>query len=167
MTQADALESWLGRILRFLKLYSSKACRYRRRGVSTIFATLLMICIVTIAGLVVLQSGLRFFAESSISFETSLGASKEKIQERCIIDDVWFYTPGQVKVSVVNTGLTPVKVIRVSFNETDVTLPKEVILGLDQSVVVSVSYSWLSGKVYLVGVETERGNMYGGYWKSP
>jgi len=126
-----------------------------------------MMTIVSVAGLVVLQSGLRYYTQSNVNIMSTLDANRKNLQERLVIDDVWFYTAGNVKVSVINTGKVPAKITKVILNETDVTLSTEVILGLDQSTVITTAYSWTSGQVYLVSVETERGKIYGGYWKSP
>lgn len=126
-----------------------------------------MMAIVSVAGIAVLQSGLRFYTQNNVYILSTLDENRKSIQERLTIDDVWFYTAGNVKVSVINTGKVSAKIMKVSFNETDVTLSTQVILGLDESSVISVPYSWTGNRVYLVSVESERGKIYGGYWKSP
>jgi hypothetical protein len=137
-----------------------------RKAVSEVVTVILMMGIVATAGIIVVQMGFNIMLEGKSTMDTFTGQSGNKIQEKFIVDDVWFYSTGHVNVSVINVGTVPVNITTISFNETDTTLDERVILGEDQSAVVSLEFSWVADGVYKVWVLSERGNVYGSYWKT-
>jgi len=144
-----------------------------RKAISTIFAALLMTSIVAVVGMTVVYSGISTLVESSAAMQGFTEYSKWKVQERFVIDDVWFNSTdstNQTTVYVINTGNISVEIEKVTFNETIVTLDPEEKLGIDQSAEISIPYTtfpWASGEVFFIQVISDRGNVYGSYWKAP
>lgn len=137
-----------------------------RKAAAEVFTVILMLAIVAVAGITMVQLGLSSIFESEARLNVFTVANKNKILEKFITDDVWFYNAGNVNVSVVNVGKIPVNITAISFNDTDVTPTVVTILGIDQSAIISLEFSWSSGEVYRVEVMSERGNIYESYWKA-
>jgi len=124
----------------------------------------MLIVAVSVAGLFILNQGTTSIWESYNLFQGMNTASKQQIQERCIVPDVWFDDSNQVRVYVYNCGKVPVTIISVSFNQTDFE-DLEYRVDPGSQVWLNFTLSWSSG-IYEVKALTAGGNLYVGYFKT-
>jgi flagellin-like protein len=75
-----------------------------KRGVSEIIASLILILIVSVAGVVAYSISLSAFSSSSGSFQLQTIQREERTRERFAIIAVWWNTTNQLNLTILNYG---------------------------------------------------------------
>ena len=143
---------------------------HNKRGVSEIIGSLLVILIVTTAGVAVYAYSVDAFNSSSSHFQQQTRLNEERLRERLLIPRVWGDTSSnQLNVTVLNYGKIDIAINAVYINGTAVTEflgGKGVFTGVGTLVGAKFTSPLViqSGSVYEILVVTERGGKATVYW---
>ena len=142
-----------------------------KRGVSEVIASLILILVVTAAGVVIYAYSVTAFSSSGSHFEQQTKLDQEQMRERFQVIRVWWDTSNQLNVTILNYGQIDITVSAVYINGTAV---QQFLSG--QSVRVGVGeLVWVkfvsplpiqSGTVSEILVVTERGGKNSVSWKA-
>ena len=105
-----------------------------KKGLSEIIASLLLILIVTSAGVVVYAYSVKVIGSSSSNFNLQNAQNEEQAQERFQIIRVWS-SQNQFNLTILNYGMTDLTIVAVYINGTAVTQfisGNAVTIGADQ-----------------------------------
>ncbi|MCL4436101.1 MAG: hypothetical protein M1387_05250 [Thaumarchaeota archaeon] len=144
--------------------------RKQRRALSYILSVVIMTLITTSMAGVVLLWGLNEVGTSRDSFSSSIRSRTERVQERLVVEDVYFVDSTHLKVYVRNTGAIQIVVDEVYVNHQAGTIASKLSLGVQSSGYVyvdvsSTSVSLIDGQTYTINVATTRGSTVSGSWK--
>lgn len=106
-----------------------------KKGLSEIIASLLLILIVTSAGVVVYAYSVKVIGSSSSNFNLQNAQNEEQAQERFQIIRVWSSNQNQLNLTILNYGMTDLTIVAVYINGTSVTQfisGNAVTIGVDQ-----------------------------------
>jgi flagellin-like protein len=92
-----------------------------RRGVSEIIASLILVLIVTSAGVVVYSYSIGAFSSSTSLFQLNTNQEEMQAQERFAIIAVWSNLPNQLNLTILNYGQIGLTIAAVYFNWISVT----------------------------------------------
>jgi len=142
----------------------------RGKGVSPIISIFLMAIIVASAFGVLYAFVLDYTANRKLYFTQFFQNATEEIQERFIIEDVWFTSENENKnneihIYVRNVGRIAINITTVTINET--SRPVSLYLNVGEHDWLNLTQSWNYDTTYYIVVETSRGNTVEGYYKSP
>jgi len=130
-----------------------------RRGIAPIVATLLLI-VITLFSFAIAYTGTNAWINSQRS------GPLKALQERFIVEDVWFVTKGASKyvcTYIRNIGTVEVVISQLSINGTTQTSTTPSILTLSisgggSSGWMNATYTWITGKTYAIKVLTNQGS---------
>lgn len=142
-----------------------------KKGVSEVIASLVLILIVTAAGVVIYAYSVGAFGLSSSYFHQQTTLNEEQARERFLIVRVWRDASNQFNLTILNYGQIDVAVNSVYVNGTAVT---DFISGRGDSVGPSelVWVKFISpliiqpGSIQEILVVTERGGKNAVFWKA-
>ncbi len=138
--------------------------RRRRRALSYILSVVIMILITTSLATVVLLWGLNEVSTSRASFSSSIRARTERVQERFVVEDVYYDTVNsRLVVYVRNTGGIQIVVDQVYVDHVAYTTAKTS-LGVQEMKPVYVTGGVPSSGTRTVNVATTRGSTVADYW---
>ena len=136
---------------------------HNKHGVSEIIASLILILIVSAAGVLAYSVSLTAFSSSTSDFQLQTDQREEKARERLVIIAVWWDLSNQLNLTVLNYGRIDLAVDKVYVNGTVVATylsGRGVRIGTWS--VVSVKFvspvSIVSGQTYAMIVVSERGS---------
>lgn len=116
------------------------------------------------AGMAILNYGMTSIWQSYSVFQQASAASKQQVQERFIVPDVWFDESDQVRVYIYNYGGVSIKVLSVEFNQTAFeNLDYRIDPG--ERIWLNFTLSWSPG-IYEVRIFTEGGNVHVEYFET-
>jgi flagellin-like protein len=141
------------------------------RGVSEVIASLILILVITVAGVVIYSYSVTAFSFSGSHFEQQTKLDQEQIRERFQVIHVWWDSSNQLNLTILNYGQIDIAVSSVYINGTVV----QQFFG-DRSVSVGVGeLVWVRfasplpiqlGTVSEILVVTERGGKNSVSWKA-
>lgn len=149
--------------------------RRRRRGISTVVTSAMLISAVSLMGTFLASWSGTSFEAQRLSIARSVDDRVNQIRESFVVEDAWFFanaTGKYAKVTVRNTGDVAIKVSAIYLNNTQVfsaaeggggdqaTIPK------DGAQPFTFQNGWGQGKSQSVWVKTERGGESRQVWKS-
>jgi flagellin-like protein len=150
--------------------------RSNKKGVSEIIASLLLILIITSAGVVVYAYSINAFGSSSSHFQQQTHMDEEQTLERLQIIRVWWDNLNQFNLTVLNCGeinwvINAIYINGIAVNGIQVTDSSGVSVdftGLGQLALVKFisPITITSGSVYEIIVVTERGGRTSVNWKA-
>ena len=148
----------------------SRSFLHDKRGVSEIIASLMMVLIVSVAGVALYSYSLGAFSSSGSSFQLQIDQREERARERFSIIAVW-RDGDQLNLTVLNYGKIDLAVDAVYINRTAVTT---FISGngttVTRSNIIPVKFtspvSILDGQTYEITAVSERGTRDVVYWKA-
>lgn len=128
-----------------------KGFRKAKRGISPIVSSLLMLLVTVIAFSAVLG-----YTNNFISAQR--GNTLAYIQERPLVEDIWFRLNGTISIYVANVGTVPLQVTEVLVNNENADIsPSPLKLSRFELGEVRFSFSWLSGSEYSFTIITKGG----------
>ena len=140
---------------------------YRRRGLSTVVTSLLLVVAVAIMGTFVVSWANTTFAIQQRDIADQTAERINLVNEGFIIEDVWFYIEGTDKANVTirNTGDLAITISHIYVNNTQVWNTGETIL-IGEKEEIQVDLDWDSGAPQSIWVKSERGTEVKQVWKS-
>jgi FlaG/FlaF family flagellin (archaellin) len=144
---------------------------HNKKGVSEVIASLILMLIVSVAGVIVYSYSLGTFNSSSSFLQSQTSNEEERTQERFSIIAVWWSTSNQLNLTVLNYGRIEVAIDAVYVNGTAVSAflsGKGITVGAGQLVWVKFTspFSILSGNVHEILAVSERGGKNAVFWKA-
>lgn len=142
--------------------------RYRRRGLSTIVTSLILVVAVGIIGAYLVTWSNSTFALQQASIANQTASRINLINENYIIEDVWFYDSGGKKadVTIRNTGDLAITISKIYVNNTEAWGGNQVI-NKDSVYKITVDpLNWDLGKTQSLWIKTARGSEVKQLWKS-
>jgi hypothetical protein len=145
---------------------------YRRRGVSTVVTSLLLVVAVGIIGTFLVSWANSSFAIQRANIADETSERINLVKEDLVIEDVWFYTEaGPVyfaNVTIRNTGDLAVTISNIYVNNsqfwnTGETIPID---GKEEIKVPFGATPWAADSPQSIWVKTERGTEVKQVWKS-
>ncbi len=144
-----------------------------KRGVSEIIASLIIVLIVSVAGVALYSYSLGAFSSSSNSFQLQTDQREERTRERFLITAVWWDTVDKLNLTVLNYGKIELAIDAVYIDGTQVspsaytdgkgvTTVKESMISVKFTSPVSI----VSGQSYEIVVVSERGSKDAVYWEA-
>jgi len=138
----------------------------KRRGVSTIVATILMINLAIVMGGIMIAWAMGLIGSYQGGTQIQYMLIGERAQEAIVIENVWFETgtPKRITVFVRNVGAREARLVSLyvggSSYTPNGTWPYVLLISPPSSsrVALQITYSWTSGVSYLIVVATARGN---------
>ncbi len=141
-----------------------KAFSIKRRGLSTVVSTAILIAAVSIMGVVLVAWANTNLYSKQIELSSSFNTQMNKLNEDLLVEHIWFGTsPNMVNVTLNNVGSIGLNVTSIRIqNSTDTlnfsysdggVLPSE-----DYS--IQVSYYWNTGETVDFTIFTNRGNQF-------
>ena len=142
-----------------------------RRGVSEVIASLILILIVSVAGVLLYSYSLSALGSSSSYFQLETSNEEERVRERFQITAVWWDMSNQLNLTLVNHGKIEIAIDAVYINGTQVSAflnGRGVTIGPREMVSVKFNSPVMvqSGQKYEILAVTERGNRNAVYWKA-
>jgi len=150
---------------------------HRRRAVSTVVATVLMITVTLTLGIIAF-----FWASQTIGLQVgSAGvyfkSSSDSLLENLVIEDVWFNSTNKAWVTVRNVGQIDFKIVAIYVNSTSQTNTNPLItngtsigVGKAKTIQVTVSLTgfsqWTTNQFVYLSIATARGTVVRGYWST-
>jgi hypothetical protein len=96
------------------------------------------------------------------------GNLRDNMGERFIVEDVWFNSQkGTVDIYVHNIGRSNLEISNVYINHIRCEVPTPLMLEMESSDWLSVTYQWNSGQTYDINIVTTRGTHNEDYYKAP
>ena len=141
-----------------------------KRGVSEIIASLMMVLIVSAAGVILYTYSLNTFASTGSSFQLQTALREEQARERLLITAVWWdNNNNEMNVTVLNYGKIEIVIDavyidgnRVSDYSSGTTVGKGELVSVKFTSPVSIQ----DEQTYEIIVVTERGSKNVVYWKA-
>jgi len=142
-----------------------------KRGVSEIIASLMLVLIVTSAGVVAYSYSIGAFSSSTSLFQLDTNQKEEQAQERFAIIAVWSNTPNQLNLTVLNYGQIDLTIDMVYINSTSVgsylggrstTIGKSALVQVSFTSPVTIQ----AGSTYEIVVVSTRGSKNAVNWKA-
>jgi flagellin-like protein len=145
-----------------------------RRGVSEVIASLILILVVTAAGVVIYSYSVSAFSSSGSHFEQQTHLDQEQMRERFQVIRVWWdSSTSQLNLTILNYGQIDIAVSAVYISGTAVAQDqflsgRSVRVGVGELVLVKFvsPISIQSGTVSEILVVTERGGKNSVSWKA-
>lgn len=142
-----------------------------KRGVSEIVASLILVLIVSVAGVALYSYSLGAFSSSNSSFQLRTVNRDERARERISIITVWSNTStNEMNVTVLNHGKIEAAIDAVYINGSSVFFSESGGRGQNIAtgkwVSLKFTYSTQSGNIYEILVVSERGSNDVVYWKA-
>lgn len=122
-----------------------------KRGLSPIVSTLLMLLVTVIAFSAVLGYANNFMtAQRANTLAT--------IEERLVVEDIWFHLNGTITIYVTNVGTAPLEITEIHINNENVDFsPSPLRLSMFEVGEARFSFSWISGSTYSFTIITKGG----------
>lgn len=146
--------------------------RYRRRGISTVVTSLLLVVAVGIIGAFLVSWANSSFAIQRANIAEETSDRINLVKESFVIEDVWFYTEAgptyYANVTIRNTGDLAFTVSHIYVNNTQFWNTGETIL-ISEKEEIKVPFGltpWDSDSPQSIWVKTERGTEVRQVWKS-
>jgi len=142
-----------------------------KRAVSEIVASLIIVLIVSVAGVALYSYSLGAFSSSSSSFQLQTNQREERARERFSIIAVWWDTVDQLNLTVLNYGKIELAIDAVYINGTPVssyssgigtTVGTEKLISIKFTSPVPIQ----DGQTYEIIAVSERGSKNVVYWKA-
>jgi flagellin-like protein len=142
-----------------------------KRGVSEIIASVVLILIVSSAGVVAYSYSIGAFSSSTSLFQLDTKQKEKQTQERFAIIAVWSNTSNQLNLTVLNYGQIDLTIDTVYVNSTSVasylggrstTIGKGVLIQISFTSPVTIQ----SGSTYEIIVVSTRGSKNAINWKA-
>jgi flagellin-like protein len=142
-----------------------------RRGVSEIIASLMLILIVTSAGVIAYSYSIGAFSSSTSLFQLNTNQKEKQTRERFAIIAVWSNTSNQLNLTVLNYGQIDLTIDTVYINWTSVasylggrstTIGKGALVQVTFTSPVTIQ----SGSTYEIIVVSTRGSKNAINWKA-
>lgn len=92
-----------------------------KKGVSEVIASLILIFIVTVAGVAIYTYSVSSFSSSSSFFQQQAQNDQAQVKERFSITRVWYNPPNQLNLTIFNHGEIDITINAVYLNGTPVT----------------------------------------------
>jgi len=142
-----------------------------KKGVSEIIASLMLLLVVSAAGIVLYAYSLGAFNSSSSAFRLHTSEKEEKARERIVIVAVWWTTGNQLNLTMLNYGKIELAIDAVYINGTAVssfTSGKGAVVGVWELVRVKFTppVSIISGCTYEIIAVSQRGGHSAVYWNA-
>lgn len=142
-----------------------------KQGVSEIIASVMLILIVSSAGIVAYSYSIGAFSSSASFFQLDTNSKEQQAQERFTIVAIWSNPPNQINLTVLNYGQIGLTVDAVYVNWTSVT---NYLAGrgttIGKGVLIQVSFTSpiaiQSGSTYEVIAVSTRGSKNAVSWKA-
>jgi hypothetical protein len=140
----------------------------RRRAISAIVSSLLLIVATGIIGSYLVFWANSSFALQSLNISTQSADRINLIKESYVIEDVWFKTgPASADITVRNTGDLGIKISRIYMNSTKVwEVGQTIAIGNYATINVVLPVAPGTNKPQTVWIITERGTEAKQAWKS-
>ena len=140
----------------------------KKRGISTVVATILTINMTIVMGGIFWAWGAGLLGTYTSGTEVQYMLLEERREEAIVAENAWF-EPGKITIFVKNVGTRDAKIATIyvggipftSYN-TSLSLPKSINVG--ERLAFALSTGWSSGASYRVVVATARGNQARGEW---
>jgi hypothetical protein len=135
-----------------------------RRGISNIIGEVLVLAIVIglMTGVIVFYNGLVNPIQQD--YKSTAQQAEDSLEERFLIEDVYFFTQGKMNVTIFNFGDITISIAAVYINGTMVSPPPRVFIGQNQVSLIGPNQSaWFvcpyssSGVIYQVEVKVVTG----------
>jgi hypothetical protein len=142
-------------------------CR-RRRGISTVVTSVLLVSAVSIMGAFLVAWSNSSFAVQRLNVASATAERINLINESFVVEDAWFFQNNTGKftnLAVRNTGDNAIKISSIYINNTEVTFTDETI-RTGEMAVIDFPLSWGSDRPQSVWVKTDRGTEVKQVWKS-
>jgi hypothetical protein len=142
--------------------------RYRRRGISTVVTSLLLVVAVAIIGAFLVSWANSSFAVQQLNIAEQTAGRINLVKEDFVIEDVWFYTEGPdsfANVTIRNTGDLALTISHIYVNNTESWNTGETIL-IGEKEEIKVELDWDAGAPHSILIKTERGTEVKQVWKS-
>lgn len=128
----------------------------------------MLVSAVSLLGSFVVSWSSSNFMVQKLNISKSIDERVNQINERYIIEDVWFFsnaTNSYAKVTLRNTGDVAAKMTHIYVNNTQVWSGNKILV---QESVQSITFqsNWGSGKIQDIWVKTERGGELKQVWRS-
>ena len=151
-----------------LRIGGKGRARYRRRGISVIISSLLMVVAVGIIGAYLITWSNSTFAQQQAQIANQTASRINLIKETFVVEDVWFYNSAGQKadVTIRNSGDLAIKISKIYVNNTEVWTGSQVISKDTAAKVTGISVNWGTGKPQSIWIKTERGSEVKQIWKS-
>jgi len=141
-----------------------------KRGISEVIASLILILVVSAAGVILYTYSLNTFSSTGSSFQLQTSLREEQARERLVITAVWWDTVDLLNVTVLNYGKIDLVIDTVYIDGTQVS---EYSNGRGEVVrtgeLIPVKFtspvSIQDGQTYEIIVVSERGNKNVVYWE--
>ncbi len=144
---------------------------HNNRGVSEIIASVVLILIVSSAGVVAYSFSIGAFSSSTSFFQSDTSSKEQLAQERFAIVAIWSNPPNQLNLTVLNYGQIGLTIDAVYVNWTSVT---DYLGGrrttIGKGALIQVSFNSptaiQSGSIYAIIAVTTRGTTNAIDWKA-
>lgn len=134
----------------------------QRKAISYILSVVLMTVVTTSLASVALLWALGQVSTSQGDFSSIINARIARVQERVVIEDVWFLNSTAVRIYVRNVGGIGIVIDTAYIDHRQITTqsPTKLTLGINQqsSIVVIAAQTLSSGTTYTITVATTRGS---------
>jgi hypothetical protein len=142
-----------------------------KQGVSEIIASVVLILIVSSAGIVAYSYSIGAFSTSTSFFQSDTNLKEQQARERLAIIAVWSKSPNQLNLTVLNYGQIDLTIDAVYVNSTSVTnysAGRRTTIG--KGALISVNFTSpitiQSGSTYNIIVVSTRGSNNAINWKA-
>ena len=136
----------------------------RRRGISTVVSTAIILAAVSIMGVMLVGWANTNLSSSQMALSSSFDTQMNKLNEDLLVENIWFgISPNIVNVTMNNVG-------SIGFNVTKIEIKNSTSLlnvvitdgGIDPSEDYSIqeTYNWSSGETVDFTIFTNRGNIF-------
>jgi hypothetical protein len=146
---------------------------YRRRGVSAVVTSLMLVAAVSMMGAALMVWSNSSFASQQREIADQTTSRINLIAESFVVEDVWFYTDGgyYANVTIRNTGDLAITISNIYINNTEAWDDGEIIMIDDVATikvpkVIDSGVDWTSDRSQSIWVVTERGAEIKQVWKS-
>jgi len=148
----------------------SRSLFHDKRGVSEIIASLIIVLIVSIAGVALYSYSLGAFSSSSSSLQLQTDQREEQARERFSIIAVWWDAVDQLNLTILNYGKIELAINAVYIDGTMVSISsgREITAGTGKLISVKFTspVSIQDEKTYEIIAVSERGSKNAVYWKA-
>lgn len=147
----------------------------RRRAVSQIIGTLIMLGIVAVAGGVLFIKGLQVLTDFNAEVSATSNSATEKIQEKLVINHVRFFSNNQATIYLRNVGeveadITSIKILNRSEQTLDccTTFTASTLQIQDPAeITVTLNTNWDKNDDYKISLVTARDNTFTKFVRPP
>jgi len=136
----------------------------RRRGISTVVSTAIILAAVSIMGVMLVGWANTNLSSSQMALSSSFDTQMNKLNEDLLVENIWFgISPNIVNVTMNNVGSIGFNVTKIEIkNSTSVLNVVITDGGIDPSGDYSIqeTYNWSSGETVDFTIFTNRGNIF-------